>query len=163
MKLQFVVAGEIVTTHGIKGEVKVMCWLDDPEMLCDFDRCVIDGKEYEIEQCRVQKTCNLMKLSGIDTMDAAQTMRGKKIQLFREDIDEDVIFAAELIGVEVYAEGQMIGKIREVLDYPGNSVYVVKGEHEYMIPAVKAFILDTDIAANRMEVKLIEGMRSDEN
>ena len=163
MKLQFVVAGEIVTTHGIKGEVKVMCWLDDPEMLCDFDRCVIDGKEYEIEQCRVQKTCNLMKLSGIDTMDAAQTMRGKKIQLYREDIDEDVIFAAELIGVEVYAEGQMIGKIREVLDYPGNSVYVVKGEHEYMIPAVKAFILDTNIAANRMEVKLIEGMRSDEN
>ena len=163
MKLQFVVAGEIVTTHGIKGEVKVMCWLDDPEMLCDFDRCVIDGKEYEIEQCRVQKTCNLMKLSGIDTMDAAQTMRGKKIQLYREDIDEDVIFAAELIGVEVYAEGQMIGKIKEVLDYPGNSVYVVKGEHEYMIPAVKAFILDTNIAANRMEVKLIEGMRSDEN
>ena len=163
MKLQFVVAGEIVTTHGIKGEVKVMCWLDDPEMLCDFDRCVIDGKEYEIEQCRVQKTCNLMKLSGIDTMDAAQTMRGKKIQLYREDIDEDVIFAAELIGVEVYAEGQMIGKIREVLDYPGNSVYVVKGEHEYMIPAVKAFILDTNIADNRMEVKLIEGMRSDEN
>ena len=162
MKLQFVVAGEIVTTHGIKGEVKVMCWLDDPEMLCDFDRCVIDGKEYEIEQCRVQKTCNLMKLSGIDTMDAAQTMRGKKIQLYREDIDEDVIFAAELIGVEVYAEGQMIGKIREVLDYPGNSVYVVKGEHEYMIPAVKAFILDTNIADNRMEVKLIEGMRSDE-
>ena len=163
MKLQFVVAGEIVTTHGIKGEVKVMCWLDDPEMLCDFDRCVIDGKEYEIEQCRVQKTCNLVKLSGIDTMDAAQTMRGKKIQLYREDIDEDVIFAAELIGVEVYAEGQMIGKIREVLDYPGNSVYVVKGEHEYMIPAVKAFVLDTNIAANRMEVKLIEGMRSDEN
>ena len=163
MKLQFVVAGEIVTTHGIKGEVKVMCWLDDPEMLCDFDRCVIDGKEYEIEHCRVQKTCNLVKLSGIDTMDAAQTMRGKKIQLYREDIDEDVIFAAELIGVEVYAEGQMIGKIKEVLDYPGNSVYVVKGEHEYMIPAVKAFILDTNIAANRMEVKLIEGMRSDEN
>ena len=163
MKLQFVLAGEIVTTHGIKGEVKVMCWLDDPEMLCDFDRCLIDGKEYEIEQCRVQKTCNLVKLAGIDTMDAAQAMRGKKIQLYREDIDDEVIFADELIGMEVYAEGQKIGKIREVLDYPGNSVYVVKGEHEYMIPAVKAFILDTDMEANTMQVKLIEGMRSDEN
>ena len=163
MKLQFVEAGEIVTTHGIKGEVKVMCWLDDPEMLCDFDRCVIDGKEFEIEQCRVQKTCNLMKLSGVETMDAAQSMRGKKVMLYREDIDEEVIFAAELIGVEVYADGKMIGKIREVLDYPGNSVYVVKGEHEYMIPAVKAFILDTDMEANTMQVKLIEGMRSDEN
>ena len=163
MKLQFVNAGEIVTTHGIKGEVKVMCWLDDPEMLCEFDRCQIDGKEYEIEQCRVQKSCNLVKLAGIDTMDDAQAMRGKKIMLYREDIDDEVIFAAELIGVEVYADGEMIGKIKEVLDYPGNCVYVVKGKHEYMIPAVKAFILNTDIENNRMDVKLIEGMRSDEN
>ncbi|MBR3705260.1 MAG: 16S rRNA processing protein RimM [Oscillospiraceae bacterium] len=163
MKLQFVEAGEIVTTHGIKGEVKVLPWLDSPEDLCDFDRCRIDGKDYEIEQCRVQKTCNLVKLSGIDTMEAAQAMRGKKIELYREDIDDEVIFAAELIGMEVFAESEKIGKIRDVLDYPGNSVYVVKGEHEYMIPAVKAFILNTDMEANTMEVRLIEGMRSDEN
>ena len=163
MKLQYIEAGEIVTTHGVRGEVKVLCWLDDPEMLCEFDRCRIDGKEYTMEQVRVQKTCNLVKLSGIDTMEAAQAMRGKKMELYREDIDDEVIFAAELIGMEVFADGEKIGKIREVLDYPGNCVYVVKGEHEYMIPAVKAFILNTDMEANTMQVKLIEGMRSDEN
>ena len=163
MKLQYIEAGEIVTTHGVRGEVKVLCWLDDPEMLCEFDRCRIDGKEYEMEQVRVQKTCNLVKLQGIDTMEAAQAMRGKTVELYREDIDDEVIFAAELMGVEVFAEGEMIGKIVDVLDYPGNSVYVVKGKYEYMIPAVKSFILSTDVEGNRMEVKLIEGMRSDEN
>ena len=163
MKLQFIEAGEIVTTHGIKGEVKVLPWLDSPEDLCDFDRCRIDGKEFEIEQCRVQKTCNLVKLSGIDTMEAAQAMRGKTIELYREDIDDEVIFAAELIGMEVFCDGEMIGKIKEVLDYPGNSVYVIKGAREYMIPAVKEFILSTDMEKNEMQVKLIEGMRSDEN
>ena len=163
MKLQYIEAGEIVTTHGVKGEIKVLPWLDSPEDLCDFDRCRIDGKEVAIEQCRVQKTCNLLKLSGIDTMEAAQTMRGKIIELYREDIDDEVIFAAELIGVEVFCEGVSIGRIKDVLDYPGNSVYVVKGEHEYMIPAVKQFVLDTDMEGNRMQVKLIEGMRTDEN
>ena len=163
MKLQFVEAGEIVTTHGVKGEVKVLPWLDSPEDLCDFDRCRIEGKEYEIEQCRVQKTCNLVKLSGIDNMEAAQLMRGKKIELYREDIDDEVIFAAELIGVEVYCEGRKLGKIKDVLDYPGNSVYIVKGEHEYMIPAVKEFILSTDMEKNEMHVRIIEGMRSDED
>ena len=163
MKLQFIKAGEIVTTHGVRGEVKVLCWLDDPEMLCDFDRCRIGGKEYKMEQVRVQKTCNLVKFSGIDTMEAAQLMRGKIIELYREDIDDEIIFADELIGVEVYAQDHCIGKITDVLDYPGNSVYVVKGEHEYMIPAVSAFIIGTDMAANRMDVQLIEGMRSDEN
>ena len=163
MKLQFVEAGEIVTTHGVKGEVKVLPWLDSPEDLCDFDRCRIDGKEFEIQQCRVQKTCNLVKLSGIDTMEAAQLMRGKTIELYREDIDDEVIFAAELIGVEVYCEGAKIGRIKDVLDYPGNSVYIVKGEHEYMIPAVKEFILSTDMEKNEMQVRIIEGMRSDED
>ncbi len=163
MKLQFIEAGEIVTTHGVRGEVKVLPWIDSPEDLCDFERCRIDGKEYIMEEVRVQKSCNLVKLSGVDTMEKAQAMRGKVIELYREDIDDEVIFAAELIGVEVIAEGNCIGKIRDVLDYPGNSVYVVKGEFEYMIPAVKQFILSTDLEANRMEVRLIEGMRSDEN
>ena len=163
MRLEFVEAGEIVTTHGVKGEMKVLPWVDSPDILCEFDRCRIGGVEYEIENCRIQKTCNLLKVRGIDTMEAAQAMRGKVVELYREDIDDDVIFAAELIGVEVYAEGENIGKIVEVLDYPGNSVYVVKGKYEYMIPAVKAFILSTDVEANRMEVRLLEGMRSDEN
>ena len=163
MKLQFVEAGEIVTTHGVRGEVKVLPWVDSPEVLCEFDRCRIDGKDYAMDQVRVQKTCNLVKLSGIDTMEAAQAMRGKTLELYREDIDDEVIFAAELIGVEVFCEEENIGKIVNVLDYPGNSVYVVKGKHEYMIPAVKAFILSTDMENNRMQVKLIEGMRSDED
>ena len=163
MKLSFIEAGEIVTTHGVRGEVKVLPWVDGPDVLCEFDRCRIGGKEYILEQVRVQKTCNLVKLQGIDTMEAAQLMRGKVIELYREDIDDEVIFAAELVGVEVYADGVCIGKVKEVLDYPGNSVYVVKGQYEYMIPAVSHFILSTDMEANRMEVRLIEGMRSDEN
>ena len=163
MKLQYIEAGEIVTTHGVRGEVKVLTWLDAPEVLCEFDRCRIDGKEYTMESVRVQKTCNLVKLQGIETMEAAQAMRGKVLELYRKDIDEEVIFAAELIGVEVYADEECIGKITDVLDYPGNSVYVVKGKYEYMIPAVKAFILSTDMENNRMQVKLIEGMRSDED
>ena len=163
MKLQFIEAGEIVTTHGVRGEVKVLTWLDSPELLCEFDRCRIGGKEFRMESVRVQKTCNLVKLSGVDTMEAAQAMRGKVVELYREDIDEDVIFGAELIGVEVYEEDTLLGKITDVLDYPGNNVYVVKGQHEYMIPAVKAFVLNTDMEQGVMEVRLIEGMGTHEN
>ena len=163
MKLDYIEAGEIVTTHGVRGEVKVLCWLDTPEMLRDFNRCRIAGKDYAKESVRVQKTCNLVKLKGVDTMESAQALRGATLELFREDIDDEVIFAAELIGMEVFAEGTNIGTIREVLDYPGNAVYVVRGEQEYMIPAVKEFVLSTDLTNNVMQVKLIEGMRSDED
>ena len=102
MKLQFIEAGEIVSTHGIRGEMKVLPWVDSPEVLCEFDRVRICGNEE-------------------------------------------------------------LGEITDVLDYPGNSVYVVKGQHEYMIPAVKQFILSTDMENNVMQVSIIEGMRTDEN
>ena len=163
MKLQFLDAGQIITTHGVRGEMKVLPWADGPDFLLEFDRVRIEGKDYRVESCRVQKSCNLLKLEGIDTMEAAQAMHGKTLQIYREDTDPDIIFAAELIGMDVFHDDAQIGKITEVLDYPGNKVYVVKGEKNYMIPAVKAFILSTDMDANRMDVKLIEGMASDEN
>ncbi len=166
MKLDYIDGGEIVSTHGVRGEMKVLTWLDDPQMLCEFERCRINGKEYKVESCRVQKNCNLLKLQGIDTMEDAQAMRGKTVQLYREDIDDEIIFAAELLGVEVYCDGARIGTITNVLAYPGNSVYVVgtdTNQDEYMIPAVKEFILSTDLQKNQMYVKLIEGMRTNEN
>lgn len=163
MKLPYIEAGEIVTTHGVRGEVKVLSWLDSPEMLCEFDRCRIDGREYAMDAVRVQKTCNLVKLRGVDTMEDAQKLRGKTMELYREDISDELIFASELVDVEVYADGACIGRIKEVLDYPGNSVYVVQGEREYLIPAVKEFILSTDLEKNQMQVKLLKGMASDED
>lgn len=163
MKLQFVEAGEIVSTHGVRGEVKVLPWSDGPEFLLDFKRVRINGKDYSVEASRIQKTCNLMKLQSVDTVEDAQKLRGATVEVYRSEISDDLIFAAELIGVNVYADGALIGQIVDVLDYPGNKVYVVQGEHAYMIPAVKQFILSTDIDKEEMEVKLIEGMRTDEN
>ena len=163
MKLQYLEAGQIVTTHGVHGEMKVLPWADGPDFLLEFDRVRIEGKDYQVESCRVQKSCNLLKLAGIDTMEAAQAMHGKTLEVYREDADPDIIFAAELIGMQVFCGDAMIGKVADVLDYPGNKVYVVKGEREYMIPAVSAFVLDTDMENNLMQVRLIEGMATDEN
>lgn len=163
MKLQFLEAGEIVTTHGVRGEVKVYPWADGPEFLMDFKRVMIGTTEYKVQQCRIQKTCNLVKLAGIDTVEQAQLLRGKTMKVYREDAPEGLIFAAELEGMEVYCGEDCIGQIAEVLDYPGNKVYVVKGEYEYMIPAVKQFVLSTDLEQNCMQVQIIEGMRTDEN
>ncbi len=163
MKLQFLQAGEIVNTHGVRGEVKVLPWSDGPEFLTDFNRVRIDGTAYKVQTCRVQKTCNLLKLQGVDTMEDALALRGKTVEVYREDADPDAIFVDELIGVAVMADGVQIGQIADILHYPGNKVYVVRGEHEYMIPAVKQFVLAIDIDTGVMQVKLIEGMRTDEN
>ena len=163
MKSNFLPTGEIVNTHGLKGYVKVMPWADDPSDLLDFDRFFIDGKEYEVEYSAQQKTMVLLKLAGVDDVDAATKLRGKEISICRDDIEleEGVVFIADLIGLPVLADGVEIGKITEVLTPPGNDVYVVKGEHEYMIPAVQEFIETLNPEDGCIRVRLIEGMQTD--
>ena len=163
MRLEYLEAGEIVSTHGVRGEVKVLPWSDGPDFLLDYNRVRIDNTEYIVESCRTQKTCNLVKLKGVDTMEDGQKLRGKTVCIYRCDAPDDVIFAAELIDMDVYAGEKHLGKITDVLDYPGNKVYIVRGEYEYMIPAVKEFVLCTDMKGNKMQVKIIEGMRTDES
>lgn len=160
---QFLQAGTIVSTHGVRGDVKVLPWADGPEFLTLFDRVYLKGKEWAVESARVQKTCVLLKLRGVDTMEAAQALRNTVVEVNRDDVEltEGTYFIADLIGLPVLADGEEIGKVREILTMPGNDVYVVQGRHEYMIPGVKEFLLETNLKEGFLRVKLIEGMRTD--
>ena len=160
MRSDLLPTGEIVNTHGLRGHVKVMPWADSPEVLLEFDRYFIDGKEYAVEKASLQKSMVLLKLEGIDDIDAAAKLRGKELCLCREDValEEGTVFVADLIGLPVLADGREIGKITEVMTLPGNDVYVVRGEHEYMIPAVKEYV---ELCPDCVKVQLIEGMQTD--
>jgi len=72
-----------------------------------------------------------------------------------------VVFIADLIGLPVIADGVEIGTITEVMTLPGNDVYVVKGAHEYLIPAVKEYVEPLDLSEGCVKVRLIEGMQTD--
>jgi len=75
-------------------------------------------------------------------------------------------FDAELVGCTVVDEenGQEIGKLKRVLSYPAHEVYEVKGEHEYLIPAVPGvFIASVDVEACVVRVHMMKGLATDEN
>lgn len=160
MRQKFLEAGEIVNTHGIKGEVKILPWCDGPEFLKAFKTLYIDGKSYRVEASRVHKTMLLCKLQGIDDVSVAQTYKGKTVKIDRDSapIAEGRVFIADLIGLPVFAEGEEIGKLTDVLTGPANDVYIVKGEKEYMIPAVSEFLEDVNVDGGYIKVKLLEGM-----
>lgn len=160
MKKRFLEAGQIVSTHGIAGEVKILPWCDGPEFLKDFDTFYIEGTAFPVEQARVHKNMLLCKLSGVNDMNAAQVMKNKVVCIDRSDarIPEGRVFISDLIGLPVYADGQEIGVLKDVYTGPANDVYIVKGEKEYMIPAVSEFLEDVNVDEGYVRVRLIEGM-----
>lgn len=164
MNKTYLEAGKVVSTHGVRGEVKLLPWADSPEFLLPFRTLWGEGnKPYEVEESRVHGTCVLLKFKGIDTVEAASALRGRILSIRRDDehLPENVVFIADLIGLPVFSEGKEIGKIKEVLTMPSSDVYVVKGAHEYMIPAVPAFVPEINPEKGRIDVNLIEGMQSD--
>ena len=86
-------------------------------------------------------------------------------KLYADDLKENAFIDPEMLNHYAAKDYHRfyICEITEVLDYPGNKVYVVRGEKEYMIPAVNQFILSTDMEKNEMQVRLIEGMGTHEN
>ena len=163
MPKQFLEAGQIVNTHGIRGEVKIVPWCDTPEFLCEFDVLYLDGKPIRVETARPHKGNVIAKLSGVDDVNAAMCLKNKVLSIDRSQVvlPEGRHFIADLIGLEVRDadSGAVLGVIRDVLTPPANEVYVVKGgEKEYMIPAVDEFLAETNIEGGYIRVRLLEGM-----
>ena len=120
------------------------------------------GRAYRVESSRVQKTCVLVKLAGIDTVEAASALRDQVVSIDRADaqLPQGSIFIADLLGLPVYDGETPIGRLTDVMSTPANDVYVVKGEdgQEHLIPAVPEFVLERNVDEGYIRVRLIEGM-----
>lgn len=161
METQLLETGEIVSTHGIQGEVKILPWADGPDFLLDFDTFYLKGKPYEVLSSRVHKTCVLARLKGVDTPEQAALLRGQVVSIDRSQVSlpQGRVFIADLIGCRALdEEGREIGKIQDVLTMPSSDVYVIQGEKRYMIPAVKEFVREINVREGFVKVHLIEGM-----
>ena len=164
MKKEYLEAGKIVTTHGIKGEVKIMPYTDTPELLCEFERLFIGREKTElyIERSRVSKNMVIAKIEGIDTVEAAEKYRNKLLYMHRDalELDENTYFIQDLIGMEVKdADTDFVyGKITDVLQNGANDVYVIEGDREYLVPAIPDVVISTDIESDLMIIRPLEGL-----
>lgn len=165
MKKEYLEAGKIVNTHGIRGEVKIMPYCDSPELLCEFDRLFLGKamKEINIQRARVQKNMVIAKIEGVDTPEDANKLREKMLYMHRDDLelDDDVYFIQDLIGLTVKNADtdEVYGVIDDVFQTGANDVYSIKGENRtYLVPAIADVIIETDIDNEIMKIRPLEGL-----
>lgn len=166
MKKQFLEIGKIVTTHGIKGEVRVQPWCDDAGMLCEFEHLYFhSGKEsVQIETARVHKNVVVMKLTGVDTVNEAQGYRNRILYVDRDELElpSDTYFVQDLIGLSVvHAEtGWCYGELVEVTETGANDVYHIKTPTGgvVLVPAIADVVKATDIDGGMMKIIPLRGL-----
>jgi 16S rRNA processing protein RimM len=153
--------GKIAGTHGVRGELRVEPWCDSPAFLAGFDIVYIKGQPCRVLSARPHKSLVLMQLEGVETVEAAQAMRGTVLYIDRSGITlpDGRYFIQDLIGLAVFDGTERIGTLYDVLSAPAHDVYIVRdGDGDRMIPAVPEFVKEIDIDGGVIRVALIEGM-----
>ncbi|WP_160675659.1 ribosome maturation factor RimM [Clostridium sp. C8-1-8] len=153
----FLKVGQIVNTHGIKGEVKVFPLTDDVTRFDNLKEILIDDKEAEIEWVKYQKDRVIIKIKGVDSMNDAEKLKQRYIKVSREhavELPEDTYFISDLIGCKVYdTEGFNYGDVYDVLQTGSNDVYWVKGNKEILVPVLKEIVLDINVQDKKIVIK----------
>ena len=168
-QLKYLEAGQIVGTHGVRGEVRVQPWCDSPQQFATFKKLYWDkeGKQPIKLRSRPHKNVALALLEGIDTVEAAQVLRGKMLYVDRKDIKlpKGHHLVQDLIGLTIVDAdtGDTYGTLTDVSQTGANAVYHMQTEKgEVLIPAIPDVIIEVDTKKDILRLRPMKGLLDDD-
>lgn len=163
--------GKIVNTQGLRGDVRVVPVTDDKTRFELLETALVRMGEQQkiteipIERVWYHKGFVILKLQGVDDINAAEKLRGGVIVVSPElalPLDEGEYYLRDLLDMEVTTtDGERLGRITDVLQTGANDVFVVKNEgaKDLLIPHIKQCVVSVDVEGKMMVVELMEGLR----
>ncbi|OPX42531.1 ribosome maturation factor RimM [Ruminiclostridium hungatei] len=168
MLAEYLIVGQLVNTHGVKGELKSTALTDDPQRFKKLEWVYIDKngslEKYELAGVKFFKQFVIIKFKGVDSIEAAEKLKGMYLKIDRENaikLPKDSFFITDLIGLSVYDEKEtLLGKLKDVIQTGSNDVYVVRDDAgtEILIPALKSVVKEVLLDAGRISVILPKGL-----
>lgn len=165
---KYLEVGQIVSTYGIKGFVKVNHFTDEMSRFEELKNVYIVKKDsmqnVKIEEVKYSKNQVLLKLEGINTIEEAEKYRNCILKIDRKDakkLPEGTYFIADLLDSEVYTEeNEYLGKVDDIFPTGSNDVYVIKNDlgKQILLPGIGSVIKDIDIENKKITVHLLEGL-----
>ncbi|MDR1627883.1 MAG: ribosome maturation factor RimM [Oscillospiraceae bacterium] len=169
MKKEYVEVGKIIGARGLRGELKVEHWCDNPTAFFKIGNYFIDegNEKLNIVSFREYKTIILINIGKMAHRNYAKSLVGKVIYAKREDIEveENRYLIQDLIGMQVLNvdTAQNYGVVQDVIKTGANDVYFIKNDEgkEYLIPVIDDVIKGVSLETNHISIKPIQGLFND--
>lgn len=154
-----ILMAKIGAAQGLRGEVRVSSYTDDPLALGDYGNLVAaDGRVFEILEVRQGKNVVIVRFRGINDRNAAEALNGLELFVDRdnlpdEDLDEDEFFYTDLEGLDVVdGEGKSYGSVSAVYDFGAGDLLELKGagRRPALIPFTEAAVLEIDLEGGKI-------------
>ena len=150
-----IVVGKILKPQGIRGEIKILPLTDEIERFKSIKYLIVKGQARPVLSLRIMENYVYAKLDGVVDRNEAELLRDEYVSVKREDavkLEEGRYFIVDLIGSKIYADGEYIGVLDDILQNTRTDVYVVKGKRGVMFPVVDGLITSTDVENKRIDV-----------
>lgn len=167
----YLLIGEILRPHGVRGELRVRLLTDYPERIADMDKIYVGKgvndsriRTYHIVSMRMHKGYGLLTFEGIKDRDVAERLRGLYVMVRLEDavpLEEGEVYLYQLIGLKVKTEDdKLLGTISDIIETGANDVYVIDNtEHgQILFPVTEHTIIETNADAGYVLVAPPEGL-----
>ncbi len=160
-----ILVGQIGAAHGLKGEVRLVSFTEDPLAIADYGPLEMEGgaQRLSIESVRRSKTALIARLEGVKSRNEAEALKGRKLYVSRAQLPElepGVFYQADLLGLEVRAGERRLGRVAQVVNFGGGDLLEVEGDDgdRLLVPFTGA---DVDLAKGEIAVELAEGFLED--
>lgn len=170
MAEELIKIGQITSPHGVRGEVRIFPLTDFPERFATLRRALLgpDARPVEIRSRGMVKNMVILQIDGVEDREQAEKLRLQYVQVPKSEVHplpEGHHYVFDLIGLDVVdPEGKLLGKLVNVTtESPAHDIYVVETapRKRYMVPAVKTFVKEIDLAGGRVVVQPIPGLLED--
>jgi len=157
----YVKVGELVNTHGIKGEVRIISDFKYKNDVFKTNNNLYIGKNKEklqINSYRKHKIFDMVTFKGINNINDVLIYKGEFVYINKEEIKIDGYYDEDLIGLDVYSNDKYIGKVSNILKGIKNDNLVVENNNRSLIPNISEFIEKIDLENKKIYIKEIEGL-----
>ncbi len=160
---------KIVTTHGIRGEVKIQIITDNLDRFKKGSHLYVGISPYTkevkesiiVDNFRPFKDMGLLSFNGITNINDVLSYVGKSIFVDTDEVDPDGIYFDDLIGCDVYDKDEYVGPVVDIMEVPQGAILVInniKKEKESLVPYIDEFVVDVDIDEKKIIIESIEGL-----
>lgn len=166
----WVAVGEVMGTFGVRGELKIAPLTDFPDRFERTPLLYVGDKRtpMRVLSARSHKAHVLLTLEGVASLDDAERLRGARLYIQAGDLhplEQNQYYLHDMLGLRVrHVNGTSLGTIADVVPSTGNDLFVVRNDTtgaETLLPVVKAFIKEVDLAGGVIIVDPIPGLFDD--
>ena len=160
--MNYIYIGDIVNTHGIKGEVKIISHFKYKKnvFIKGTSLYVGEGKaKLIINSYRHHKIFDMVTFVGINDINDVLKYKGESIYIDKNEVKIDGVLNEDIINMDVYDGDSYVGRVTDILN---NGVYDILVVGKSMIPNIDEFINKIDVESRRIYINSIEGLLNED-